>query len=213
MWWNRANLGKDAERISIFGFIYFVLSFVQQLILTYLREGDSQFLNFIASLIIFPVSLLDTVTYWWIFLSLTRAISILRLRKQEMKLEMYSRFLIVLAVSAVFSILIVIYQTTLVLTQEEDTMWSSWWTFQAFWQVLYFVLLTALAAIWRPTENNMRYAYVESDDFELVRVDRRSLCSRSALDTSSSGPFDLDALGRSFLDLEEESQEQINKMQ
>jgi hypothetical protein len=33
------------------------------------------------------------------------------------------------------------------------------WT--AFWHVLYFVILLAMAILWRPTTNNTRYAYSE----------------------------------------------------
>merc|ERR1712137_979891 len=130
----------------------------------------------------------DTVIYWWILLSLMRTISSLRLRKQEIKLQMYSRFLFVLVMSGVLSVLIVVYQTLLVLTHEEDAMWSSWWTFQAFWQGLYFVLLVAMAIIWRPTENNMRFASESLHDVEGGPTDE--------------GPMtccDLDAISHNFL--------------
>jgi len=146
------------------GFIYFCVSGSQQFILTYLREGDNEFLALVASLIIFPAALLDTVFYWWIFLSLSRTIQQLTLRKQESKLLMYKRFFIVLGISGILTTVIIMYESLMVVTGSEDSMWSSWWEFQAFWHILYFVILGAIAIIWRPTTNNTRYAYVESED-------------------------------------------------
>jgi len=35
------------------------------------------------------------------------------------------------------------------------------WVWTAFWNALYFVILVAMAIIWRPTSNNTRYAYTE----------------------------------------------------
>lgn len=47
-------------------------------------------------------------------------------------------------------------------------MWSTWWIFQAFWHLLYFSILLAIAFLWRPTTNNARYAYQESEDIEML---------------------------------------------
>jgi hypothetical protein len=54
------------------------------------------------------------------------------------------------------------------ITSSEDAMWDTWWIFQAFWHVLYFFILLAIAVLWRPTTNNTRYAYREADDIDMV---------------------------------------------
>jgi hypothetical protein len=97
--------------VGFLGLLYFIVSLIQQLVLTYLREGDNEFLSFVATVIIFPAALLDTVFYWWIFLSLTRTVQQLTLRKQDVKLKMYTRFFYVLAGSGVMTIVVIIYQT------------------------------------------------------------------------------------------------------
>ena len=107
----RANLGTDAHKVYFLGGLYFIISLIQQLILTYLREGDNEFLSFLATVIIFPAALLDTVFYWWIFLSLMRTINQLKLRNQEVKLRMYTNFFIVLAIGGVLTTLVIVYQT------------------------------------------------------------------------------------------------------
>ena len=108
---NRATLGSDTNRVILLGFVYFCVSGTQQLILTYLREGDNEFLSLVASLIIFPAALLDTIFYWWIFLSLSRTIQQLTLRKQEVKLRMYKRFFVVLGISGILTTVIIIYES------------------------------------------------------------------------------------------------------
>jgi hypothetical protein len=49
-----------------------------------------------------------------------------------------------------------------------EALWSSEWLKTGFWHLLYFSVLTAIAILWRPTENNTRYAYVESEDAEIM---------------------------------------------
>lgn len=39
---------------------------------------------------------------------------------------------------------------------DQDDIWKTAWMFNAFWSVLYYALLVAIAVIWRPTTNNMR---------------------------------------------------------
>merc|ERR1712137_1466878 len=147
--------------------------------------GDNEFLSFIATIIIFPAALLDTIFYWWIFLSLMRTINQLKLRKQDVKLKMYTNFFVV---CGVLTTLVIVYQTLLVITEEEDAMWSTWWIFQAFWHLLYFSILLAIAYLWRPTTNNTRYAYKESEDIEIPLVPVEG--STTVRKGKSTGPID-----------------------
>ena len=108
---SRANLDTDVQKVYFLGGLYFIISLIQQLILTYLREGDNEFLeSFLATVILFPAAL-DTVFYWWIFLSLMGTINQLKLRNQEDKLRMYTNFFIVLAIGGVLTTLVIVYQT------------------------------------------------------------------------------------------------------
>jgi len=111
--------------------------------------------------LVFPVAFLDTAFYWWIFVSLLRTISQLQVRKQTIKLEMYRRFLITLVVSGVISALVIFSQLMVQMTKEPDDTWQTDWIWAAFWHILYFAILLAIAIIWRPTDNNTRYAYTE----------------------------------------------------
>mmetsp|Transcript_3288 Transcript_3288/g.5405 ORF Transcript_3288/g.5405 Transcript_3288/m.5405 type:complete len:491 (-) Transcript_3288:20-1492(-) len=208
----KANLGSDKHKVYFLGGVYFIISLIQQLILTYLREGDNEFLSFIATIIIFPAAMLDTIFYWWIFLSLMRTINQLKLRKQDVKLQMYTNFFVVLALGGVMTTLVILYQTLLVITSSEDAMWSTWWIFQAFWHLLYFSILLAIAYLWRPTTNNTRYAYVEAEDIEMM-LPSKSVPGKKDIDTGTELHLDLDKFSSSFLDNDEEKQEELSKME
>ena len=48
----------------------------------------------------------------------------------------------------------------------DEDRWSDSWIWGAFWNIMYFVLLVLVAVLWRPQENNVRYAVVDkSGDF------------------------------------------------
>lgn len=204
----KANLGTNTYKVLFLGMMYFAVSGLQQLILTYLREGDNIFLSFIATIIIFPAALLDTAFYWWIFLSLMRTIQQLKLRKQEIKLAMYQQFFVVLAIGAVLTSLVIVYQTLLVMTSSEDAMWRTWWMFQAFWHLLYFMILVAIAFIWRPVTNNTRYAYREADDIELEIIQVKK---GGPIELGEEITLDFDISG--ILDGDEEMVDEVSKME
>jgi len=207
----KANLGTNTQKVVSLGVLYFIVSFVQQLIVTYLREGENELLNFLATVVILPAAILDTIFYWWIFLSMMRTIQQLKVRKQEVKLQMYTRLLVVLAIGGIFTVLVILYQTLLVITSTEDVMWRTWWMFQAFWHLLYFTILVAIAFLWRPTKNNTRYAYVAAEDIELALQSTPK--KKGDIEAGEEIHLDLDRFGTSFLEDSDEHREEVSKMQ
>lgn len=77
--------------------------------------------------------------------------------------------------------------------------WSGQWVFDAFWEVLYFAVLAAIGYLWRPTENSLRYAYMqelatteadardEEDEAYLGDVAREEADVQAALDADMQG--------------------------
>jgi len=153
-----ARLGTAKYKVLLLGGLYFVFTGIHALVEILER---TQVLNLLAVLFVFPLALLDTAFYWWIFLALVRAIAQLQNRKQPIKLAMYNRFFYVLLVSVILSTIATLYQLFVKLASNEDAMWRTWWIWNAFWQGLYLVVMTAIAVLWRPTSNNTRYAYSE----------------------------------------------------
>ena len=49
-----------------------------------------------------------------------------------------------------------------------DSHWQTEWLYDAIWHLLYYSVLVSIAVLWRPTINNTRYAYTESEDAEIM---------------------------------------------
>lgn len=156
----KANLGDAKSKVLTLGALYFFFSGSFQIL------SNNAAAEGLTTLLVIPVALLDTFFYWWIFLSLVRTITQLIYRKQSIKLEMYKRLFITLVLSGLASALVVIYQLYAVLTSSVDDRWETWWIWESFWHVLYFLVLLVICILWRPTENNLRYAFAELKEVE-----------------------------------------------
>lgn len=42
-----------------------------------------------------------------------------------------------------------------------DRDWEGQWVFDAFWETLYLLILLAIMILWRPSENSLRYSYMQ----------------------------------------------------
>lgn len=112
-------------------------------------------------LCILPVALLDALLYCWVLTGLTATLSQLTSRRQSAKLLLYRRFSYVLLASVVVSVVWVCWQMATILSDSLDQRWATLWLFDAFWHVLYFVLLLAVCSLWSPSKNNLQYAYMD----------------------------------------------------
>lgn len=41
-------------------------------------------------------------------------------------------------------------------SRDYDQQWATIWSYDAFWEVLYFVVLLAIMVIWRPSSDNQK---------------------------------------------------------
>src|SRR4051812_40787699 len=47
----------------------------------------------------------------------------------------------------------------------QDKWWRGWFILEAYWKILHFVVLICVSLLWRPNNNNKRYAYsMQLDD-------------------------------------------------
>jgi len=155
----KPTLGDAKLRVIILAVLYTIFSGTLNIVELVQRTTT---LNIaVLLLLVFPVAALDTAFYWWIFLSLLRTIQQLQTRKQTIKLGMYRIFLGLLGVSGLLSGIITLIQIIVMSILDSDAIWKENWMWTAFWHVLYYFILFAIAVIWRPTSNNTRYAYTE----------------------------------------------------
>jgi len=170
----KPTLGDNAKKVLAFGAVYCVFTTVLDVVKALSHETDISGGFFI--LVIVPVALLDSIFYYWTFVSLYDVVAHLEERKQTIKLNLYRQFLVVIGVCLIFSLGWVIFQMFFLYSDAFTTQWEYAWVFDAYWYVLSFVVLSAIMALWRPTENSMRYAYTEQlstneDDFEGIELD------------------------------------------
>eukprot|EP01104_Vermistella_antarctica_P012439 TRINITY_DN3599_c0_g2_i1.p1 TRINITY_DN3599_c0_g2~~TRINITY_DN3599_c0_g2_i1.p1 ORF type:complete len:538 (+),score=139.89 TRINITY_DN3599_c0_g2_i1:351-1964(+) len=156
----KGDLGTDKFKVMFLGLAYFTFSGALEVSQTSSTDQS------MTTMLVVPVALLDTIFYWWIFISIMRTISQLTLRKQEIKLDMYKKLFYVLIASVLFSVLMVMYQLLIGITTDPDTRWRTTWIWDAYWNVLYLGILIAICVLWVPTENNTRYAYNELKDVD-----------------------------------------------
>ena len=107
------------------------------------------------------MALLDAFFYWWLFSGLARTLQQLSSRRQSAKLLLYRRFSHVLLAAVVASTLWVGWQMAVIVSASLDARWHQLWVFDAFWHVLYFMVLLAICYLWSPSKNNRQYAYMD----------------------------------------------------
>jgi len=176
----KPTLGTTAFKVAFLGILYFLFSGALNIL--ELVQRTSIAARIFLYYLVFPVAFLDTVFYWWIFVSILKTISQLQLRKQTIKLQMYRKFLITLVVSGIISSMVIFSQLVVQITTDPDDTWQTDWIWTAFWHILYLAILVSIAIIWRPTTNNTRYAYnelsVDAEGEEEIHLQSLSLISQ-----------------------------------
>ena len=155
----RPTLGNVAYRVMALGLVYFCFSAALDV-----ASNVSQLSRLSVSarlLLIVPMALLDAFFYWWLFSGLTRTLQQLSSRRQSAKLLLYRRFSHVLLAAVLISALWVGWQMAVIVSDSLDERWNRLWIFDAFWHVLYLVVLLAICYLWRPSKNNLQYAYMD----------------------------------------------------
>ncbi|XP_033291596.1 transmembrane protein 87A isoform X2 [Orcinus orca] len=113
----------------------------------------------LASLAFIPLAFLDTALCWWIFISLTQTMKLLKLRRNIVKLSLYRHFTNTLILAVAASIVFIIWTTMKfrIVTCQSD--WRELWVDDAIWRLLFSMILFVIMVLWRPSANNQRFAF------------------------------------------------------
>eukprot|EP00158_Paraphelidium_tribonemae_P002676 Partr_v1_DN25574_c0_g1_i2_m20877 putative Transmembrane protein 87A len=172
----RPSLGSDMKKcigISVALFVAFlILNFAD-----IASKKQTQSPNFFAALLILlPVAICMTTSFYWILVSINTTIVHLETRRQMFKLKMYKwlKLNISVGIVAVFACtllfgLILSWMTHL---DAWARSWESLWFVQTGWMnILYLGMFLSMIILWRPTKNNARYGLEElpedGDNFDL----------------------------------------------
>lgn len=167
----KPRLGAMFQRVLAVGILYFVLSLIEVILRVYKNPLVANTANNQAVMTGVPLALLDSIICWWIFGSLVQTIRTLRLRRNQVKLNLYTQFTNTLVASVVTSVLFIIWQVHAHKLTSCLTEWNKLWIDQAFWHLQFSAVLLVIMVLWRPTQNNQRYAFTPmldgaSDDEE-----------------------------------------------
>jgi len=102
---------------------------------------------------------LNVIYVVWISYGTHVNMTFLRSRQQVEKLSLYKVFAGALLIFISLSVVCFVFQVTFTMTEYQDSMWSFWWVWEAFWQISYLYLTLIVAFLWRPNSNNKRYAF------------------------------------------------------
>lgn len=158
----KPSLGNAWARIALLGAAYFMLTMVYDMLTNLPASnklvGEPAFLDSMTMLVLMS-SLVDVIFYMWILQALVQTIQYLDMRKQTVKLQLFRRFRVVLVISVIFSVAWAIYTMVASVEGYFAKHWKSQWNVNAVWEVLYLLILAAIAFLWMPSSNSQRYAY------------------------------------------------------
>ncbi|XP_014272992.1 transmembrane protein 87B isoform X1 [Halyomorpha halys] len=152
----KPRLGPMLHRVVCVGMLYFILAVSE----SYMRvvqpkkEPANQFV--IATV---PLAVLDSAISWWIFISLAQTTRTLRLRRNLVKLTLYRHFTNILIFAVVASVMFMLYSIKAHSLTVCFRDWKELWIDDAYWRLLFSIILIVIMFLWRPTNNNQRYAF------------------------------------------------------
>ncbi|XP_004709428.2 transmembrane protein 87A isoform X2 [Echinops telfairi] len=149
----KPRLGVTLHKAVVAGALYLLFSGMEGVLRVTGAQTD------LASLAFIPLAFLDTALCWWIFISLTQTMKLLKLRRNIVKLSLYRHFTNTLILAVAASIVFIIWTTMKfrIVTCQSD--WRELWVDDAIWRLLFSMILFVIMVLWRPSANNQRFAF------------------------------------------------------
>ncbi|XP_062973736.1 transmembrane protein 87A [Elgaria multicarinata webbii] len=149
----KPRLGVTLHKVIVAGALYLLFSGMEGV----LRVTGAQ--NDLASLAFIPLAFLDTALCWWIFISLTQTMKLLKLRRNVVKLSLYRHFTNTLILAIAASVVFIIWTTLKFRLVDCQSDWQELWVDDAIWRLLFSMILFVIMVLWRPSANNQRFAF------------------------------------------------------
>ncbi|KAG8198607.1 hypothetical protein JTE90_026504 [Oedothorax gibbosus] len=152
----KPRLGPTLHRIIGVGALYFCLGTLEGCLRVLKPKTDPGNQALMAGI---PLAVTDSGICWWIFSSLIQTIRTLRLRRNIVKLQLYRHFTNALLLSVIGSVAFMIWSIHAHKLVNCVTDWKELWVDEAYWHFLFSIILFVIMILWRPTNNNQRYAF------------------------------------------------------
>ena len=104
--------------------------------------------------------ILDIAWFYWIFYALVSTRRALKLRRNKVKLALYNSLGIVLIFAATASFALILVYVYIFLVNDCNSNWNERKADLIFWPSLFIILQVAIMIIWRPSNNDKRFAFV-----------------------------------------------------
>lgn len=153
----KPRLGATLHRVVGVGLLYFFLA-ASEAYLRVTQPKIEQSKDLLVAAV--PLAVLDSAICWWIFSALVNTTRTLRLRRNEVKLTLYRHFTNTLIFAVIASVIFMLYSIKTHRLVACLVVWKDMWLDDAYWHILFSALLLVIMILWRPTNNNQRYAFV-----------------------------------------------------
>ncbi|XP_021340490.1 transmembrane protein 87A-like [Mizuhopecten yessoensis] len=152
----KPRLGPTFRKVIGVGVLYFFVSLIEGCMRQLQTKGDNS-KDILAAQV--PLAVIDASICWWIFASLIQTTRTLRLRRNIVKLSLYRHFTNLLIFAVLASVVYMIWSLSSHKLKVCITDWRELWVDEAFWHLLFSVMLLVIMVLWRPSINNQRYAF------------------------------------------------------
>eukprot|EP00092_Neocalanus_flemingeri_P029716 GFUD01032264.1.p1 GENE.GFUD01032264.1~~GFUD01032264.1.p1 ORF type:complete len:600 (-),score=101.29 GFUD01032264.1:212-2011(-) len=152
----KPRLGPILHRVVGIGGLYFVLASIESVLRVIHPKNDPSNKTLLAAV---PLAVIDASICWWVFSALIQTTRTLRLRRNLVKLSLYKHFTNTLVFAVISSIIFMLWSIKYHKVVDCLTEWRDLWVDEAFWHLLFSVILCVIMILWRPSQNNQRYAF------------------------------------------------------
>lgn len=206
----RPTLGKTMNKIFAAAILYFLCAGALEWAQANYASGRISIE--VATIFAVPVSILDALFYMVTFRALADTVSELRARRQAAKIKLYRRFINTLIGYVLFSISWIVFEGFWAASSAYETHWNYEWMFDGIWFLAYVVVFLVMCVLWRPSENNTRYAF--SLDMSMIdEVDEEELAQVTVGVRHAGGTVRTRHIGASSRDLTSHQQQQQQQLQ
>ncbi|KAJ6663778.1 hypothetical protein lerEdw1_009857 [Lerista edwardsae] len=151
----KPRLGALLNRVVGVGLMYLLFSVIEGVLRV---TSDQTSLAALACEIF--LAFVDSCIVWWILISLVQTMKMLKLRRNLVKLSLYRHFTNTLIFAVIASVVFIIWTTKTFRLATCQSDWRELWIDDAFWRLLFSILLLVIMFLWRPSANNQRYAFM-----------------------------------------------------
>ncbi|KAM4690264.1 transmembrane protein 87A [Rhinophrynus dorsalis] len=150
----KPRLGATLHKVVMAGALYLLFSGMEGVL-----RVTGHYFSTMALIANLSLSLIDACILFWIFISLTQTMKLLRLRRNLVKLSLYRHFTNTLILAVVASIGFIIWTTMKFRLVDCQSDWQELWVDDAIWRLLFSMILFVIMILWRPSANNQRFAF------------------------------------------------------